>query len=575
MSDRAERIRAMLHGVAVGDALGWPFEMPHRVVGEPGLEGAFHRWRRRAGSRFWSYEETLPPGSYSDDTQLTLACGRALLQPDWYVHFVSKELPAWRLYERGGGRTVLRAADAWTRGTAPWWSRPKDQEQYFQSGANGAAMRVAPHVAVGGDVLPRVVVDATATHGHPRALLGAALHAWALEAALDRQLGLNASEAIVAALDEEREWSDSSLLDRLPSSWRTAAGSTYEASWQQHRTGAVEALRVAHHWAEQGALAAEGEVLAALGATDKATNGAGDVSAVAALYLATRYASQPEQALRAAARQPGADTDTLASMVGSLLGALVGQDALASFPGVQDAETINALATDLAHAEAREASVPDELDPRPAQAVDQFTGQLTDGSTDVRLPDGRDAAVVQKRELSRQSTPNEVMGHYLRCSDGQGLLVVTRRKRTKEELPRSTESSTKDEGGQPPQTTSQRQSDSGAAAPPKARLDVHLTLRHSDPRRLAHLLQCAGLTTETDGDTWQVHGAALTILPDDATPRLEFEPRAPSTEITLRTPQIDLACERLRDAGWQVDSQGDEVLIVEGGVAVRLVPAPS
>lgn len=160
MPDRPDRLRAMLLGVAVGDALGWPFEMPKRVLGQPSQEGAFHRWRRKAGSHFWSYEEVLPAGTYSDDTQLTLATGRALLHDDWFGHLVRKELPSWRLYERGGGRTVLRSADAWTRGFAPWTRAGSDSEKYFASGANGAAMRIAPHVSVGDNVLRRVIADA-------------------------------------------------------------------------------------------------------------------------------------------------------------------------------------------------------------------------------------------------------------------------------------------------------------------------------------------------------------------------------------------------------------------------------
>lgn len=572
MVDHSERIRAMLLGVAVGDALGWPHEVPRRVVGDLTLEGAFQRWRRRAGSRFWSYEEPLPPGTYSDDTQLMMACGRSLLQPDWFAHFVGKELPTWRLYERGGGRTVLRAADAWTMGTAPWRARRQVQSKYFESGANGAAMRIAPHAAIGSNLLHRVVADAIATHGHPRALLGAMMQAWALEAALGGALGDNTSAALEAALDHVDQWADFGLLDGLPASWRDAAGGEYETRWRDHSEQAVASLRIAHRWAQDGALAAESEVLRDLGATDKATNGAGDVCAVAALYLAARYASQPEQALRAAARQPGADTDTLASMVGALLGAMVGQDAVAAYPGVQDGETIERLADDLVVAQASPPQVVDELDPRPTLEVDQFTARLDEGASRVRLPDGRSADLVEQRRLSSSATQNEVMGHYLRCDDGQGLLAITRRKRTKNETARA-EASTRSGDEQPVLARTLEATGPDAdvtevvAIPP----DVDLSLRCRDPEQLVRLLECVGLYARADGDKWHVEDVPLTIARHDEAPRLEFEPSVVAVELIIHTPDLALACARLAEAGWHMGGDATARSIVEGGVAVRLV----
>ncbi|WP_443072461.1 ADP-ribosylglycohydrolase family protein [Streptomyces sp. RPT161] len=71
------------------------------------------------------------------------------------------------------------------RHESAWGKRADDQEKCFSTEANGAAMRVAPHVIVHhegsfGDLATDVVRDATTTHGHPRALLGALVHAYAL-----------------------------------------------------------------------------------------------------------------------------------------------------------------------------------------------------------------------------------------------------------------------------------------------------------------------------------------------------------------------------------------------------------
>lgn len=53
-------------------------------------------------------------------------------------------------------------------------------------------------------------------------------------------------------------------------------------------------------------------------------NGAGDVAALAAIYLSSRYANNPSLGIKIPAFSYGADTDTIASMTGGLLGMLSG-----------------------------------------------------------------------------------------------------------------------------------------------------------------------------------------------------------------------------------------------------------
>src|SRR5436190_19111574 len=48
----------------------------------------------------------------------------------------------------------------------------------------------------------------------------------------------------------------------------------------------------------------------------------GAVTAVASLFLGSRYAASPLQGMILAATTPGADTDTLASVTGSILAAI-------------------------------------------------------------------------------------------------------------------------------------------------------------------------------------------------------------------------------------------------------------
>ena len=97
-----------LLALAAGDALGWPHEMPRNSPINPENKGPhveFEGWTRRSGGRFRPFEESIRPGEYSDDTQLTLAVARSRTNygSAWWKALTKIELPLWTLYERGGG----------------------------------------------------------------------------------------------------------------------------------------------------------------------------------------------------------------------------------------------------------------------------------------------------------------------------------------------------------------------------------------------------------------------------------------------------------------------------------------
>lgn len=550
-----------MRGVAVGDALGWPWERPDRVIGEPQPDGRFYRWRRRAGNRFWSYEEALPAGTYSDDTQLMLCVARALLAPDWFEHLVGRELPTWRLYERGGGGAVLRAAKSWTDGRAPWTGPTKNVAQYFGAGANGVAMRIAPHVAVGGDeVLARVVADGVTTHGHPRALIGATLHAWTLAWACGIETLEAPGDAIRLAAAASGEWGAADLLDPLPTSWKEAAGDGYPESWSAAREETVRLLELAAQRVDDGAVTAEASVLDELGATDRATNGAGHVCAVAALFLATRYAAHPEQAIQSAARQPGADTDTLAAMTAALAGAMSGLEALGPFPGVQDEDYITRLAEQLAglpEPPVRGAII-DRLDEKPAKLTDTFPPAGAADDTDVTLPDGRAARVVQTRVLSDPRKPNQVTGIWLRTDDGQGLVAISRQKvDVKPSTDASATEAAHDDSAQSQATRSAK-----AGTPPDAQpeqsldgaVSVELIVETAEPRDVIDGLRKLGLTGRTSGDGWRVHGLPVVIQGVDTTSSDGTGDKSERSEVTMAVNRLTLRASAADRSSETVDT---------------------
>ena len=187
---------AML-GAAFGDALGWPNERVIRSTSKQpqGQLYSFKEWRRRSGGRFFPYEEIISEGEYSDDTQLILCLSRSLLKEEvWWEHFTQIELPFWSVYERGGGGATKRAVESWLTGTAPWSSKrkPLDVKRYFDAGGNGVAMRVLPHVLRLNEkdfpeIAANIFLDGIATHGHPRALLGALAYGFALWSAFHKE----------------------------------------------------------------------------------------------------------------------------------------------------------------------------------------------------------------------------------------------------------------------------------------------------------------------------------------------------------------------------------------------------
>ncbi|MET8282972.1 ADP-ribosylglycohydrolase family protein [Micromonospora sp. NPDC005174] len=136
----------------------------------------FRNWIRHAGHYSSRYRDPVQPGEYSDDAQLLLATARACLAGDrWWQRLTEAELPTWLLYQRGGGGAVLRAAAAWSSGRPPWdagkSARAQDSlARYRNAGANGIAMRIAPHVLWADTpraLIQGVVRDGITTHAPP------------------------------------------------------------------------------------------------------------------------------------------------------------------------------------------------------------------------------------------------------------------------------------------------------------------------------------------------------------------------------------------------------------------------
>lgn len=430
-------IGAML-GAACGDALGWPNERVGRSSNIKQSQVSlqeFRQWKRRTGGRFYPHEEIIEAGEYSDDTQLILCLSRCLQSgQQWWQRWTTLELPFWNLYERGGGGATKRAAYAWTDGNAPWSSgrNQKDIKRYFEAGGNGVAMRVLPHTLYHVNiesfkpVARNVMLDGIATHGHPRALVGALAYCFALWKSLRRESRLEYGEIADDLLTNLKEWATLPDISEQYSDWLLAADhflSGYHKVWDVTVKEMETALSVCKTDLEKGALTIDDEALRSLQCFDRKVSGAGTVAAAAAVYLASRYAPDPIHGISKAAFAIGSDTDTIASMTGGLLGTVSGSTWLSSIKDmVQDALYLTNIANDLVLKKNRQ--VQPKITPGIRRnALKKWIDDLTDyqESANLHLPDGRKGVVYPAPDQIGKSRRYKIQFRKVVSEDGQSL----------------------------------------------------------------------------------------------------------------------------------------------------------
>jgi ADP-ribosylglycohydrolase len=296
----------------------------------------------------------MPAGSYSDDTQLRLATCRAIRGDGFFdvESFAKIELPVWLNYALGAGR-ASKAAAANLSQREPSWSSNYFQAgelKYWAGGGNGAAMRIQPHVWAAQSrqldaFIPDVIRNAVCTHGHPRGILGAAIHATLLNDALVNreiarpeqwaELGVLAAEEGLKAVAADQELQ----LIWYPN-WSRVSKAAFDDVW---RETAKEWVQAATHAARiaYGSDSPEAQyrnALAELGGFDPKERGSGIKTVLFATLLAWLYRySRPHKALLTAANTFRSDTDSIASMTGALLGAATGEH---DSPELQDREYI-------------------------------------------------------------------------------------------------------------------------------------------------------------------------------------------------------------------------------------------
>lgn len=325
-SDFAARCVGSLLGAAIGDALGMPFDGLTRE--EIVRAGGCHRFEPARETRSFTVPlggiadaeegELLRAGQWTSNTQLTLALAEMLLDeggtfvPEawghWLVRWVSQE-------PRLPDLSTLQAA-LQLRTAAVEWNESADPE----GASAAAAARLAPIGLLYSDARLRsdaAATQAAVTHGDPDAVAAAVAVAEALAIAVEALP--SEAQAILPAVAE-----------------RTAAGAPTYAEM-------ARCLRIAANLLTEDADPAA--VIRALGTSSWSRE-----AVPTALYIASRFGAQPEEALTAATNLTGSAVCQIASIVGAVTGALCGADALPAElrAGVEEGSRIAALGDRLA-----------------------------------------------------------------------------------------------------------------------------------------------------------------------------------------------------------------------------------
>ncbi|MDL1899324.1 ADP-ribosylglycohydrolase family protein [Anaerolineae bacterium CFX9] len=278
----AKQAEAILFGVALGDALGFPVEF----------------------SSLAEIKETYGPGGileppspalFSDDTQMTLALVNGLLDAgldstiDEQMQAISREFIAWKnspLNNRAPGLTCMNAVARLESGL-PWY-----EAGIVSSKGCGSAMRVSTigYLFQNQPERLREVAHKSGliTHGHAAAVAASIAAAYAVKMALDGVAVAEFLPRIMEFVDGVSEEFDQALR------------------------------RVAH----VGAWGNEEQALEHIG-----RGWMGDEAVALALYCIIRYPDDYAACVRRAANTIG-DSDSIASIAGGIMGARLGLDAI-------------------------------------------------------------------------------------------------------------------------------------------------------------------------------------------------------------------------------------------------------
>jgi len=337
-----EQIERSALWAAYGDIVGFPSELISegdfiKRNSIRSIDGPIE-WSRRVGGIFGP-DIVFPIGSYSDDTQLRLSTCRAIRGDGFFdvESFAKIELPVWLNYALGAGRGSKAAAANLALKDSTWYKNffTTANTNYCNGGGNGAVMRIQPHVWALHNhglaaVLPDVIRNTICTHGHPRAIIGSAIHAAFLLQTLYSKKHIAPYEwadfgADVAAKTYETLIEDDELSLIWIPTWEQLTEKKLKTCWAETLTEWTSAAQLA----AQASLISNSKqntyvkILTELGGFSPSERGSGLKTPLYASVLAWLFRDEPTEApLLLSANTFNSDTDSIGTVAGALVGAI-------------------------------------------------------------------------------------------------------------------------------------------------------------------------------------------------------------------------------------------------------------
>ncbi|HCT1400439.1 hypothetical protein F9877_06715 [Morganella morganii] len=324
---------------AAGDAIGWISELTDEKGLKRRISGSYLlkpvSWDRKIGG-YSGVTVNLPAGTYSDDTQLRLAVSRCIRGNGEFdiEAFAKIELPVWLSYALGAGRASKAAATNLIRKDSNWFSNfyKNNHLEYTNSGGNGTAMRIQPHVWSCKNLAEKkyalsIIKDSLATHGHLLAVCGAMFHADALQYSLinGRPANPNELEKIIDGFSVIPDIINSvyELKNFWLPNWERVSGKNLNNEIEQIKKESKRYLIDAISSLNKIAEPSENYKFAiiALECNKEERRGTATNTAIASSLLCYLFKdSSPYEAITSCVNFLGTDTDSIASMAGAILG---------------------------------------------------------------------------------------------------------------------------------------------------------------------------------------------------------------------------------------------------------------
>ena len=288
----------------LGDCMGIPYEFPKKMISIKSPDDYLTASKKRIGGRYFPTVIDCKAGEYSDDTQMMLMTLRSL-QYDDFIEAMKTELVAFMAYEQGSGRATRKACKLLEKGRYAW-----EDSDYYNAGGNGVAMRVLPHAFQDDNIvqiMTYVFLNGILTHGSPVALVSSQLYVYYIWCLIHNKIfDITTSKEIWGSCHKN-------LIGEheLISEFYSNIPEWYVEEWDKTVNKLIELYQEVER---------DYDTIISSIPVCGSEKGAGTWCVIASILLSETNIKSSMQLLKQVATLKDADTDTLACILGGILG---------------------------------------------------------------------------------------------------------------------------------------------------------------------------------------------------------------------------------------------------------------